>query len=179
MSAPQTNWFQRLSSIPVQTSRVALLDLIASLLLNQILRELKRTMFLQTQFIIIIGHCRCHCCHCHVRSLRLLSCPSIAIIVIVAIVTVVRFEDLCWLLCLSIAFVVVIVVIGHRRRLFHRCCHVQSLGWLSCPSMSKYSFTSATIAEYFVRENGRKIMLAAVATLATSSAPTFPSTATS
>ena len=45
---------QRVSSIPVQTSRVALLDLIASLLLNRILRELKRTMLLQTLLIVVV-----------------------------------------------------------------------------------------------------------------------------
>ncbi len=65
---------QHISSIPVQTCRVTHLDLIASLLLNQILRELNRTIFLWTQFIIVIiviGHLRrCHRCHCHVRSLR-------------------------------------------------------------------------------------------------------------
>ena len=187
MSAPRTNWLlsiqiilqcrvallhfswllhlsfgyqrqrQRVPSIPVQTSRVAFLDLIGSLLLNQILRELKRTMLLQTLLIVVV----------------------------------VKFEDLRWLLCPSIAFVVV-VVIGHRCRRFHRHCHVRSQSWLLLQSLDdqinpfstttsswlsswywflllreykllrpswlsgavipKYPFTSAKIAEYFVRE---------------------------
>ena len=62
---------QRVSSIPAQANQVTLLDLIASLLLNQILRELKRTAFLRTPFliiIIVIGHRRCRLCRCrHVR----------------------------------------------------------------------------------------------------------------
>ena len=64
---------QHVPGIPAQTSQVALLDLIASLLLNQILRELKRAMFLWTHFIIVIiviGHPRHrHCCRRHIQNL--------------------------------------------------------------------------------------------------------------
>jgi hypothetical protein len=40
--------------IPAKTSQVALLDLIASLLPNQFLRELKLTTLLQPLFLVII-----------------------------------------------------------------------------------------------------------------------------
>ena len=111
---------QRAPSIPAQANQVALLDIIASLLSNQILRELKLTTLLKTLFFVVI------------------------VVVIVAIVVVT----------------------------------IEGLRWLSCPTIPKYSFTSVTIAEYFVRENGRKL-LSAVASLAVSSAPTLPSNATS
>jgi hypothetical protein len=44
---------QHVPGIPAQTSQVALLDLIASLLSNQFLRELKLTTLLQPLFLII------------------------------------------------------------------------------------------------------------------------------
>jgi hypothetical protein len=41
-------------SIPAQANQVALLDIFASLLLNQILRELKLTTLLKTLFFVVI-----------------------------------------------------------------------------------------------------------------------------
>jgi cytochrome c biogenesis protein ResB len=45
---------QRVPSIPAQANQVALLDIIASLLSNQILRELKLTTLLKTLFFVVI-----------------------------------------------------------------------------------------------------------------------------
>ena len=45
---------QPVPSIPAQANQVALLDIIASLLSNQILRELKLTTLLKTLFFVVI-----------------------------------------------------------------------------------------------------------------------------
>jgi hypothetical protein len=45
---------QHLPGIPAQMSQVALLDLIASLLSNQFLRELKLTTLLQPLFLVTV-----------------------------------------------------------------------------------------------------------------------------
>ncbi len=61
---------QHMPGIPAKTSQVALLDLIASLLPNQFLRELKLTTLLQPLFLVIIVIVT-------FKGLRWLSCLSI------------------------------------------------------------------------------------------------------
>ncbi len=71
---------QRVSTTAAQTS--ALLDLIASLLSNQILGKLKLTMLLQTLSLIVL-------------VVAVVVAFIIVIIVVVAVIVVVTFEGLC------------------------------------------------------------------------------------